>query len=232
MRIRKVIRSVVWLSLLLSAISLVSAGEDRSSISGIVVDQLGNPVANAHVTTRDLDLPPNTVEVGGGVVPYVETDGQGRFLFKGLKVGHRYKVYSEKEQDGYPDMMLGMYNPTDTAPIATATSSVAAEGVTVHLGPKAARLKWNVRDAVSGDSIETPTFSFERRDNGASASGTALADEGVLVPSDTDLIVEISARGYRDWYYGEVLDKSTAASLRIPPGEEKTLQVQLQPAAK
>jgi hypothetical protein len=226
------IRSVVWLSILLSAIAQASDSEDRGSISGIVVDQLGNPVTNAHVTTRDLDLPPNTVEVGGGVVPYAETDVQGRFLFKGLKVGHRYKVYSEKEEDGYPDMMLGMYNPTDTASIATATSSVSTERVIIHLGPKAARLKWNVKDAVSGDSIETPTFSFERRDSGASAGGTALADEGVLVPSNTDLIVEISARRYRDWYYGEALDKSTAASLRLVPGEEKTLQVQLQPVTK
>ncbi len=232
MKIRNAVRSVVLLSVLPSAVSHASANEDRGSISGIVVDQLGNPVANAHVTTRDLDFPPNTVEVGAGVVPFVETDVQGRFLFKGLKVEHRYKVYSEKEQDGYPDMMLGMYNPTDTASIATAVSSVAAEGVTVHIGPKAARLKWNVRDAVSGNSINTLTFSFQRRDNGVSAGGSAPADEGVLVPSNTDLIVEISARGYRDWYYGEALDKSTAASLRIPPGEEKTLQVQLQPAAK
>ena len=69
MRIRKVIRSVVWLSLLLSAISLVSAGEDRSSISGIVVDQLGNPVANAHVTTRDLDLPPIRSRSAGALFP-------------------------------------------------------------------------------------------------------------------------------------------------------------------
>jgi hypothetical protein len=149
-----------------------------------------------------------------------------------LKPNHHYKVYAEKERDGYPDMMLGMYNPKDDASVALATSEAAVVGTTVHIGPKAARLKWNVRDAVSGNSINTPTFSFQRRDNGASAGGTALADEGVLVPSDTDLIMEISARGYRDWYYGEALDKSTAVSLRILPGEEKTLQVRLQPSAK
>ncbi len=232
MKTRNAFRSVVWLSVLLPAIVHPSASEDRGSISGIVVDQLGNPVTNARVTTRDLDLPPNTVEVGAGVVPYVETDARGRFLFKGLRVDHRYKVYSEKEQDGYPDMMLGMYNPTDKAPVATATSSVPAEGITVHIGPKAARLKWTVTDAASGNSINHPTVSFERKDNGASAGGTALPGEGILVPSDTDLTVEISARGYRDWYYGGALDKSTAASLRILPGEEQTLQVQLQPSAK
>jgi hypothetical protein len=78
-RIRKALPSVVWFSVLLSAMSYASANEDRGSISGIVVDQMGNPVTNARVTTRDLDLPPNTVEVRSGVVPYVETDAQGRF---------------------------------------------------------------------------------------------------------------------------------------------------------
>ena len=232
MKIQKAVRSVICLSVLLSAISHASASEDQGAISGIVLDTQGNPVANAHVTTRDLDLPANTVEVGAGVVPFVETDAQGRFSFKGLKVNHHYKVYPEKEQDGYPDMMLGMYNPTDNAPIATATSSATAEGITVHMGPKAARLKWNVRDAGSGNPINSPTVSFQRRDNRASAGGTALAGEGVLVPSDTDLTVGISAPGYRDWYYGETLDKSTAAALRILPGDEKTLQVQMQPSAK
>jgi hypothetical protein len=94
-----------------------------------------------------------------------------------LKPNHHYKVYAEKERDGYPDMMLGMYNPKDDASVALATSEAAVVGT-------------------------------------------------------TDLIMEISARGYRDWYYGEALDKSTAVSLRILPGEEKTLQVRLQPSAK
>ncbi len=232
METRKALRYVAGSLLMLSALLCASAQENNGCVAGVVIDERGVPVFEAQVTTKDLDLPPNTVEVNAGAIPYVKTDAQGRFLYPGLTLNHHYKVYAEKESDGYPDTMLGMYNPKDDAPVALAAPPEAAEQIIVHMGPKAARLKWEVRDAVSGRRTDNPTIFFQRTDTGARAGGSAIASEGVLVPSEADLVVKMSARGYRDWYYPGVLDRSAAAPLRLLPGEEKTLRVQLQPSTK
>jgi len=228
----------VFAVILMSALVCAGDQNSRGVIAGIVVNEAGSPVADVHVMTRDLD--PNTVEVFAGVVPYFATDQQGKFLIPELTVGHPYKIYAEKEEDEYPNTMLGMYNPKDEAPVAVATLTAQAQVVTVRIGPKAGRLKWNVADAVTGYYIDKPTIffqrtdtrTFQRIDTGASTDVSEFAGNGVLVPSNTDLIVEVSARGYREWYYPGTFDKGTAAPLRLLPGEERTLQVQLRPSAK
>jgi hypothetical protein len=228
MTTRKIAVFVLLAPILFSAFVHAADQDNRGVVAGVVVNESGSPVAGAQVMTRDLDS--TAAEVFAGAVPYAETDAQGRFVYRGLKLGHRYKLYAEKDRDGYPYMMVGIYNPHDDGPIAVAS---AGEGdITVPLGPKAGRLTWSVYDAVSGRSIDGPTIFLERTDTGANIGGSGVASEGILAPSGTDLTVKISASGYRDWYHPGTFDKSTAAPLRLMPGEERTLQVRLQPLAK
>jgi hypothetical protein len=221
---------LVWTPILFSALVYAEDQNSRGVIAGIVVNEAGSPVAGAHVMSRDLD--PNTVEVFAGVVRSFATDRQGKFLISGLTTGHDFKVYAEKEEDGYPNTMLRMYNPKDEAPVAVATLTAREQMVTLHIGPRAGRLKWNVTDAVTGYYIDKPIIRLQRSDNDTSMFGTPIASDGLLVPANTAVIVSVSAHGYREWYYPGTLYKSTAAPLWLIPGEERTLQVQLQPLAK
>jgi hypothetical protein len=50
------------------------------------------------------------------------------------------------------------------------------------------------------------------------------------VPPGLDLIVEVHAGGYRRWFY---IDPSTSQpTMRLSPGEEKELDVELEPEEK
>jgi hypothetical protein len=206
----------------------VSAEPQDGLIRGTVIDERGKAVVGANVTIKDLDIPKGTIEVQAGVVPFVETDDQGHFSFNDLKLGHRYKVYASKEQEGYPDMTMGLYNPEDKAVIAKATHQDKVVDVKIQVGPRAARVKWDVRDAVTGSSIN-PSVGIERIDTGDGFGGGTLAEEGFLVPADTGLIIEMSGNGFQDWYYPGFAKKEMAAPLRLGSGQEKILELQLQP---
>ncbi len=220
-------RSVARLCLVL-ACSVVAIGEGQpDSIRGFVVDEQGRPSARAQVTWIDTTLPPNTVQVQAGAVPTVTSDAEGRFTIPGLEVGHRYKVYASKEDDAYPDMTVAFYNPKDEAVIAEATQD-GTSAIDVHLGPKAGRLEWDVKDANTGQGV-SPSFLFRPADaTGGGVEGTALPQWNLLMPSNTDIVVEISASGYDTWYYPGSSIKSAAVPLRMKPGEVRTLEVRLQ----
>ena len=91
-------RIIAGLVLILMESVQSCAQTNTGTIAGVVVDEREHPVAGALVTTRNLDLPPNTVEVWGAVVPYVGTDDHGRFVFRGLELNHRYKVYAKERR--------------------------------------------------------------------------------------------------------------------------------------
>jgi len=52
-----------------------------------------------------------------------------------------------------------------------------------------------------------------------------------IVPPDVDVIVEVHADGYRRWFYVDPSNPSQPV-LRVAPGEEKHLEVELEPLEK
>jgi hypothetical protein len=56
-------------------------------------------------------------------------------------------------------------------------------------------------------------------------------NERALVPPDKYLALTISASGYKTWVYHDPSDPSRPATIRLQPGEEKKLLVQLEPQA-
>jgi hypothetical protein len=215
-------RVVGWVLL---AFALYSRAETPSGvIKGLVVDEQGKPVELAHVTW--VNATKGVAEVQVGIVAFAATDGQGRFLIRGLAVGTPYHVYAQKEVDDYADMALGFNNSKDDAITAIAADQDKAVDVTIRMGPKAGRLNWNVTGAATGKAPNL-TFMFVRTDTGASVGGSAPADYDRLVPSNTDIEFSVSAPGYRTWYY-PVGDERQRAPLRLKPGEEKTVNIQLQ----
>jgi hypothetical protein len=231
------LRSVIWVILLalLEAFGATpqtaQTAPETGAITGTVVDEAGNPIAAAEVSpSRDLDSK-DIIEVGMGVWPAFPTDANGHFVVTNLVVGHHYKVYGKKEEAGYPDMRMGLFNPRDEAVVAVAEPKDRALDVTVRLGPKAMVLTWDVKDSVTGRSLNNiVTFHITRTDEGE-VRGDSL-DRKFLLPTDVPVTVEFSAKGYKTWYYPGTIDKAVSTALRTTPGQAVALNVFLQPESK
>ncbi len=200
------------------------------AITGTVVDEAGNPVVAAEVSPgRDLDS--KGIEVWMGVWPTFPTNANGHFVVTNLVVGHHYKVYAKKEEAGYPDMRLGLFNPRDEGVVAAAEPKDRALDVTVRLGPKAMILTWDVKDSATGRSLNNiVTFHITRTDEGEVRGGSL--DRKFLLPTDVPVTVEFSAKGYKTWYYPGTIDKAVSTALRTTPGQAVALNVFLQPESK
>ena len=79
----------------MSALALAQTKVATGVIEGVVVDEGGNPVASAQVTTSaDFDSPGITLY--NGAIPTFTADVHGHFMVTNLVVGHHYKVYAKK----------------------------------------------------------------------------------------------------------------------------------------
>src|SRR5437879_5631270 len=170
------IMNVIWVILLASLGAFgttpqtAQTAPQTGAIRGTVVDEAGNPVAAAEVSTS-VDLDSKDVIVWTGPHPTFPTDAKGHFVVSGvmgdLVVGHHYKVYAKKEEAGYPDMMWSLFNPRDEAVIAVAEPKDRAVDLTVRLGPKAMVLTWDIKDSATGRSLNNlVTFHITRADEG------------------------------------------------------------------
>ncbi len=207
-------------------LDLVAWGQSHNgSIQGMVLDRSGHAIGRASVTWRDVSLQEKEVEVMAGAVPTVIADSTGAFTIPGLELGHRYKVYASKENENYPDMTMGLYNPKDDAVIAEA-GAAGESNVAVQLGPKAARLKWSVTDAITGTGV-SPVLVVQRVDSGGGLEGRFPGVSELLIPADVEIRIEVSADGYDIWYYPGSTAKSAAVPLQMKAGEVRTINVQL-----
>ncbi len=197
-------------------------------IQGIVFDEAGNPVADAQVTTSG-DLDCHCITAYSSVIPTFDTDEHGHFVATSLVVGHHYKVYAKKEDAGYPEMMVGFFNPNDKATIAVAQPKEEAFDVRVQLGPKAHSLQYNIVDSVTGKPVTNPTIHITRADDPADFGGTGCINNKCLVPSDAQVTVEFSAPGYQTWYYPGTGSKAAQTFIATAPGQTTKLDVLLQP---
>lgn len=222
------------LLLLFTVLTQAQTGKDtqpQGRISGTVTNDEGEPIDQASVCTRITRQNGSSSSCGS-----VQTDHKGQFELDRLPLGE-IGVYGEKMRDGYlvdaeasstsfPPSGVSKTSRMQTV-VLTADQSLAH--VTLKLGPKPGELKLAVSDKLSGKHVQafnvrwialpdSRMFSFD--------SGSAY--NPWRVPPDTDLIVEVSAVGYQNWFY---LDPSnTEPILRLGSGEQKELIVELLPA--
>jgi hypothetical protein len=212
------------LSLLLQFVLVLSlaggsAAQPTGSIRGTVVDQQGTPVEKAKVEAL-ISYRNGRPVAFMGVVPFGETNAEGEFVIKNLNAG-QYRISAGKEADGYPDSAPDLYRGDKVAPTVTVEEDVEYPPVRIQLLPKAGLLTpITIIDAATGANITThAAMTLRRVDNPkASMGGTILKPE--LVPSDTDVTVEVTAPGYQPWPEGGAL-----FHIRLGPGETMRLDV-------
>ena len=212
MRTRSSILMLFTICLLLTRTSFA---QGSGTISGFVVDEGSAPVAGAKVSADPVDG-----RGRGSLIRTVETGATGRFVLDRLLWG-KYRVFAMKEEASYPDMRWSFYS-NDMYPTVEITSTTQKAEVRIQLGPKGAVLTGSVTNALTGGPVDA-AFKLMRAASPNKWISTAVApDYRVLLPSSTDVFLEVSAPGFRTW--------SFPSALNLRPGAEMHLDIALEPA--
>ena len=134
---------------------------------------------------------------------------------------------ASKESEGYPDMKLAFYSNL-AVPSVTLSPEFPSATVNVELGPKAGIIEIeSLNDASSGSTIQYATMTLRRIQNPKFFMTIAIPPgDHVLVPSQADVSIEVSARGYRPW---PTQMSKESGEVHLNPGEVHKLQIGLEP---
>jgi hypothetical protein len=224
----------VWLAFLLVA-SLPSFPQTANSsqadgtITGTVLDANGQPFKGVQVCTYMRDAPSGSKESRGDCS--ATTDEAGQFRIDHLDMG-TINVEAIKPEDGYI-----AFAGTSVRTEVTLTANQLSATVVLKLGPKAGVLLPNVKDKFTGKPIldfEVGWRIFDVDEANGDYSGGQHIGHGIkdaIVPPEKYLVLTISARGYKKWIYHDPSDPTRPAFIRLQPGEEKELLVELEPNA-
>jgi hypothetical protein len=187
----------------------------KGEIRGIVVDENGHPMSQVKVNARPLSGPEEA-----SLVRYVETDSDGRFLIDRLDWG-KYAVFAMKEESGYPNLGLSLYS-NDVFPTVTIGPQSAVAELRIQLGPKAGIVAGSVINAENGGPLNTRFEIVRAAFPGKWLYTSAPPEYRILIPSGTDVLLRVTAPGFRDW--------SPPRPLNLLPGAEVRLDIALEPA--
>ncbi|HEV2494011.1 MAG TPA: carboxypeptidase-like regulatory domain-containing protein [Terriglobia bacterium] len=195
--------------------------QTSGTIKGVVVDEQDKPVPKAKV-----QLVPAPLGAQRRLIHFYETDSEGRFVIGNVTWG-TYRVFAGKEEVGYPEI-AGTFYGLQAFPTVSLHPSSPAASITIHLPPKAGAIKSiSVIDAVTGAQMDSAAI-WLRRDAVPDASiETSTMVKRILVPSNTDVSIQIKAPRYKAWPADE--DPKDRGHIRLKPEEAVRLDVKLAP---
>lgn len=228
-------KNLLAIVFLLSAIFPTQA-QRYGSIRGIVVNEDGNPVKGAGVIATSTG-PMAERPLATRLAKRHLTNDAGNFVIEGLQFDE-YVVTAYKEDEDYPELFgawLQFYKKP-AEPTVKLTMQVPAATVVIRLGPKAGVLAGEISNASTGAPIHAcagfKLLSAPDFDTGYQVS----SHYRLLIPADADITLKFWWDGYKPSYYptGDQKVADTGAfhptpSIRLKPGEEKTINIQLQP---
>jgi hypothetical protein len=226
----------IWLALVLSLLASVptfpqtaNSSQPEGNISGTVLDEHGQPFKGVQVCTYMLDAPEGSKESRGDCP--ATTDEAGEFRIDHVAMG-TFGVEAIKLEDGYV-----AFAGTSVKEVVTLTPNQSSATVVLKLGPKPGVLLPRVKDKFTGKPVivfqVNWAISDPEKPNRTYSGGQTISrlNERAIVPPEKYLVLTISARGYEKWVYHDPSDPSRPAFVRLQPGEEKELFVELEPEA-
>lgn len=216
------------LGLLLLCALLTHAQTSKQSpsegrIVGVVLNEEGQPVEHAYVCTTIYEQHGSTTGCHG------YSGKEGQFELDHWPMG-TLSLFAIKPEEGYVDAtkrLTAKVSLTPEAPLAV---------VIIKLGSKAGILAGSVRDRNTGETVKEVKLTYIAVDghirgcasemNSSSSAGSSFE---VTLPTAIDLIVFLSARGYKTWFY-TVASNDSRPVLRLQPGERRSLNIELEPA--
>ena len=228
------ITSSAWPRFLLTSILFIfttgSGGQEPERanagiISGIVLDEGGNPVGGAEVDADDI-VPSAAVSKA---LRLALTDNSGAFIFNPVKFGS-YKLYALKPEVGYPDTKFEIYANSYRKTMATISATAPNMTVTIMIGPKAGMLRLFVVDKTTHETIHNPTLVLRRPDTGVWISTNETSESLLLIPPGIPTELTVQANGYRSWSNYDAKSPKSAALLKINSGEKIQMTIELESA--
>jgi hypothetical protein len=198
-------------------------GRPEGRIVGVVTNDDGEPIGGARLCTRIAIPNGNSTSCGR-----TQSGAKGEFEIRSMPMG-KIGVYAHKDMDGY----WQGNEATKMMKTVQLTPELPTARVVLKIGQKPAGLIVNVTDRQTGKPVDTftvrwitDTFSACSGDDIFEGAGTS----GVRVPirAATDVLLEVSAVGYKNWFFSDPSDPSRPV-LRLESGEEKTLNAELVP---
>jgi hypothetical protein len=205
-----------WLAtglVLLLAPPVLCPQTGNGRITGTVINSDGESISHAAIctTTRSSNGYSSSCNLA-------ETDKDGRFELDHLPLGD-IGVFADKPNAGYWTDDLG------ESQTVTLTSQEPLAQMVVKVGPRPGELSIDIRDKVSNKPVES---SMVRTTQG---SHTFIHEHSSTVNfflrPDLDVMVQISAPGYKTWYYIDPNDPSQPV-LRMRSGEHKAVDAYLE----
>jgi hypothetical protein len=191
-------------------------------IVGTVVDEDGKPVLGPAVTY--------SVSTGNGESISTSSSNapNGEFELSLLPLG-KIELNAAAPLSGYWHNDASPYKQTVVLTAAKPTANVL-----LKVGPKPAVLVLTVSDRITGKAVEgfmVKTFGVDGLMAGGGTAYFPHTDEGdweVPISPLFDVLLEVTAKGYKNWFYSNPADPSDP-TLHLESGERKTMQVTMQP---
>jgi len=195
----------------------------QGTIAGTVVDETGKPVAGAKVHIAQKD-----VLVVHQIVQYHETDDGGHFRIPHVPWG-TYVVVAGKESAGYPAPVFAAFYSSYTLPNVTLREDFPSADIVVRIGPKAGILDIEpVADQATGKEIRSASVTLRRAEDPHLFLSASTTQRRVFVPAFTEVLIEITAEGYKPWPPPD--QAATEGKILLKPEQVQKLRVTLQPA--
>jgi hypothetical protein len=201
-----------------SCVAQAQINEPNGRITGTVVDQAQQPIAGATVMAVE------TLNQSLNNPPSAKSDSTGQFEITGLTL-RSYHVYASKPQDGYPEADPAYSEENQSA---IALSPDHPSGSVIISLRKAGMLITDVRDKATGKPVSASyTLSVPKRWQTQGQLSYPL-----LIHPSTDVMLEVSARGYKTWSYYDASNPLHPQPLRLESGEQRSLRIELEPEEK
>ncbi len=192
---------------------------ETGSVRGVVLDERGDPVAEATVFVGTMAKGPTT-----------QTNKEGKFTLEGVPPG-TVGLHAYKKNAGYPyDLFAFFAAPSAKLPYAEVLAGQTTAGVIIQLGERAAHISIDITDE-AGNAVDA-SVELTRPDLGAYGTyRTGAKGRLDLMIPPVPFRMRIEARGYCTWHYGGS-KWSTGSGLITPrTGENLNIAAQLQKAS-
>jgi len=161
-----------------------------------------------------------------GITCLTPVDNEGHFQINNVDFGN-YEMFAVNEEEGYsianqsPGLKITV-NPENPTP-----------NILIRLRSRGGVLTGSVRDKVSGKAIDDAWISCTAIDNGGGGSSqrTLKGQFSLATPTDSNLLIYVTARGYKGWVYSDSANPVQAV-VRLASGERRVLDIELEPLSK
>jgi hypothetical protein len=145
----------------------------------------------------------------------------GQFQIEKLPPG-TYSVFAINEGEGY-----SIQNQSPGTKVRITAENPWAT-VEIRLQPKGGVLILSVRDKISGQPIKNVNVEYLGLEGEAAGNARGDGEFRATVPTGFDLLIVVSAPGYKGWVYTDPSNPSHPV-LRLQPGEKRELEIELEP---